>query len=68
MANCKFKIGDKVRITGTREDYTDSLDGKIGEVVDVFAKYILVAVDGYINLWAVGNSNAKVIKPPKKEK
>lgn len=53
MVNCKFKIGDNVRITG--------------KVVSVGADSIGVKISGEPFIWSIYGHNAKVIKPRKKE-
>lgn len=57
----KFKIGDKVRITGSFDDSTDNLDGKIGEVISVRKRDIMVTVEGVPFTWYIWNKNAKLI-------
>ena len=68
MSNCKFKIGDKVRITGCRDDFTTHLDGKIGEVIGAFLNDIEVMVKGEELPWLVWNHNAKLVEKAPKDK
>lgn len=60
-----FKVGDKVRITGCTKDYTDHLDGKVGEVISVRDKDIEVKVDGDTRNWMIWKRNAEVVEAPK---
>lgn len=68
MVNCKFKIGDKVRITGCRDDATDHLDGKVGEVVNVYVTDIDVKVKGDPYPWCIWNHNAELVNRVHKDK
>ena len=68
MANCKFKIGDKVRITGCRDDGTDHLGGKIGTVVAVDFSDISVVVGDDPIPWFIWNENATLISKAPKDK
>ena len=58
----KFKIGDKVRITGDYDDFTDHLDGKIGEVISVREHDIAVTVEGNPIPWLIWNYNAELVE------
>lgn len=57
-----FKVGDKVRITGDCDDFTDHLDGKIGEVVIADERDIEVKVEGEPFTWRIWNHNAELIE------
>ena len=57
----KFKVGDKVRITGDYTDATDHLDGKIGTVVRVRDNDIEVTVDDNKFPWLIWNCNAELV-------
>lgn len=68
MPNCKFKIGDKVRITGSRDDATDHLDGKIGTVVFITPSDLSVTVGDDPIPWFIWKHNAKLVNRIPKDK
>lgn len=59
----KFKIGQKVRITGDESDFTENLDGKIGFIAEVREDYCLVYVpcDDH-RYWLIWNYNMEVVE------
>ena len=63
----KFKVGDRVRIKGDADDFTTSIDGKIGEVVKVFDKDIEVRIDGSSLTWFIYHYNAELVPEEKPE-
>lgn len=64
----KFKIGDKVRITGDCDDSTSHLDGKIGEVIEVNNRDIYVSVEGEPFNWYIWNYNAELFEDKVEDK
>ena len=55
----EFKAGQKVRIRGDADDFTDWLDGEIGTIILVNEDDIVVKFDNKINLleWYVWKYN-----------
>lgn len=57
-----FKVGQKVKITGTYLDGTERLDGKIGTILEVRENDCLVKVDGVPLTWYVWTENMEVVE------
>lgn len=55
----EFKIGQKVRIRGSRNDYTDHLGGEIGIIVEVNEDDVRVVFKPEVSMydWYVWKSN-----------
>lgn len=58
----RFKVGQKVRIHGDREDFTGHLDGEIGFIVKVREKDCLVDVPVSRLTWFIWNHNMEVVE------
>ena len=56
----KFKVGDKVLISGDASDFTDHLDGLIGTVLDVYDDDCYVLVDA--RHWFIWNYNMTLVE------
>lgn len=59
-----FRVGDRVRITGDYSDFTNHIDGLIGEVTDVRKNDCIVTVvteDGYDTHWLIWNYNMTLV-------
>ena len=55
----EYKVGQKVKIRGDRNDYTDHLGGKIGTIVGVDDNDVRVIFDSTVSLydWYIWKSN-----------
>lgn len=58
----QLKVGQKVRIHGDREDFTEQLDGKIGFIVKVNENDCLVDVPTTRLVWWIWNYNMEVVE------
>ena len=56
----KFKVGDKVRITGDCSDFTDHLHGCIGVITEVRERDCLVEESDGTD-WYIWNYNMELI-------
>lgn len=54
-----YKVGQKVRIRGDRNDYTDHLGGAIGTIIEVNEADVRATFDSEISLldWWIWKSN-----------
>lgn len=57
-----FKVGQKVKITGTYLDYTEYLDGEIGTILEVRDNDCLVKPNNDILTWWIWNENMEVVE------
>ena len=55
----KYKVGQKIRIRGDRNDYTDHLDGKVGTIIAVDEDDVVVIFDSEVSLydWCIWKRN-----------
>lgn len=58
----KFRVGDKVRIKGDKEDYTDHLDGMTGTVVGVNEDDCFVTVGNKPFPYIIWNYNMELVE------
>ncbi len=55
----EYKVGQKVRIKGDADDFTDFLDGEIGTIVEVDENNVRVIFDSAVSSydWYIWKSN-----------
>ena len=60
----KFSVGDRVKIKGDCEDFTENLDGMLGTIVEVMFNDCQVVVDGLEGCeWYIWNDNTTKVYP-----
>lgn len=54
-----YKVGQKIRIRGDRDDYTAHLDGKVGTIIVVDEDDVVVIFDSEVSLydWCIWKRN-----------